>query len=67
VAARKVDEVFELCGARKVGRPSGGRASSQPCPTKPGSTGVEGWKGLGLDYLVAASLLEPGPKPCVWV
>jgi len=43
---KKVDKVFELCGARKVGGRLEVDASSQPLPDEEALTWVEGWKGL---------------------
>ena len=41
---KKVDKVFELCGARKVGDRLEVDASSQPLPDEEALGWVEGWK-----------------------
>jgi len=43
---KKVDQVFELCGARKVGDRLEVDASSQPLPDEEALTWIEGWKAL---------------------
>ena len=43
---KKVDRVFELCGARKVGGRLEVDASSQPLPDEEALGWLEGWKGL---------------------
>ena len=43
---KKVDQVLELCGARKVGDRLEVDASSQPLPDEEALTWIEGWKGL---------------------
>jgi MioC protein len=43
---KKVDKVFELCGARKVGNRLEVDASSQPLPDEEALTWIEGWKSL---------------------
>ncbi len=43
---KKVDRVFELCGARKIGDRLEVDASSQPLPDEEALGWVEGWKTL---------------------
>jgi MioC protein len=43
---KKVDQVLELCGAKKVGGRLELDASSQPLPDEEALTWVEGWKSL---------------------
>lgn len=43
---KKVDQVLELCGAKKVGDRLEVDASSQPLPDEEALTWVEGWKSL---------------------
>jgi MioC protein len=43
---KKVDRVFELCGARKLGRRLEVDASSQPLPDEEALGWIEGWKTL---------------------
>jgi MioC protein len=43
---KKVDKVFELCGARKVGDRLEVDASSQPLPDEEALGWIEGWKAL---------------------
>ena len=43
---KKVDKVFELCGARKVGERLEVDSSSQPLPDEEALTWIEGWKSL---------------------
>jgi MioC protein len=43
---KKVDRVFELCGARKLGQRLEVDASSQPLPDEEALGWIEGWKTL---------------------
>lgn len=43
---KKVDRVFELCGARKIGERLEVDASSQPLPDEEALGWIEGWKAL---------------------
>jgi MioC protein len=43
---KKVDKVFELCGAKKLGRRLEVDASSQPLPDEEALGWIEGWKSL---------------------
>ena len=43
---KKVDQVFELCGARKVGERLEVDASSQPLADEEALAWIEGWKNL---------------------
>jgi MioC protein len=43
---KKVDKVFELCGAKKVGDRLEVDASSQPLPDEEALGWIEGWKAL---------------------
>jgi MioC protein len=43
---KKVDRVFELCGAKKIGRRLEVDASSQPLPDEEALGWIEGWKTL---------------------
>lgn len=43
---KKVDRVFELCGARKIGERLEVDASSQPLPDEEALGWIEGWKTL---------------------
>ena len=43
---KKVDKVFELCGAKKVGDRLEVDASSQPLPDEEALGWIEGWKSL---------------------
>ena len=43
---KKLDKVFELCGARRVGDRLEVDASSQPLPDEEALVWVEGWKAL---------------------
>jgi MioC protein len=43
---KKVDKVFELCGAKKVGERLEVDASSQPLPDEEALGWIEGWKSL---------------------
>ncbi|MCW5734150.1 MAG: flavodoxin domain-containing protein [Enhydrobacter sp.] len=43
---KKVDKVFELCGARKLGQRLEVDASSQPLPDEEALGWIEGWKTL---------------------
>lgn len=43
---KKLDKVFELCGARRLGDRLEVDASSQPLPDEEALSWVEGWKGL---------------------
>jgi MioC protein len=43
---KKVDRVFELCGAKKIGRRLEVDASSQPLPDEEALDWIEGWKTL---------------------
>ncbi|UYN95795.1 MAG: flavodoxin domain-containing protein [Enhydrobacter sp.] len=43
---KKVDKVFELCGARKLGDRLEVDASSQPLPDEEALTWIEDWKAL---------------------
>jgi MioC protein len=43
---KKVDKVFELCGARRLGDRLEVDASSQPLPDEEALAWIESWKGL---------------------
>ena len=43
---KKLDEVFALCGARRIGERLEVDASSQPLPDEEALTWIEGWKAL---------------------
>jgi MioC protein len=43
---KKVDRVFELCGARRIGERLEVDASSQPLPDEEALSWIEGWKAL---------------------
>ena len=43
---KKVDKVFELCGAKRLGDRLEVDASSQPLPDEEALTWIEGWKSL---------------------
>jgi len=43
---KKLDRVFELCGAKKLGQRLEVDASSQPLPDEEALGWIEGWKGL---------------------
>lgn len=43
---KKVDKVFELCGAKKLGQRLEVDASSQPLPDEEALAWIEGWKTL---------------------
>jgi MioC protein len=43
---KKIDKVFELCGAKKIGERLEVDASSQPLPDEEALTWIEGWKAL---------------------
>jgi len=43
---KKLDEVFALCGARRIGQRLEVDASTQPLPDEEALTWIEGWKAL---------------------
>jgi MioC protein len=46
IGGKKMDMVFALCGARRIGNRLKVDASSQPLPDEEALTWVEGWKAL---------------------